>query len=215
VNSLPTTSRSAQPRPFEVRDLLPEERAAAITLLARGMLDNPLNIAAYGEDRERRERSLRRMFTTMFRVFTAQRPLAAIDDGVLVGVAGIAPPATCQPRPLQRLRFLPSLVAVGPSAAIRVAKWLAAWEERDPDPPHTHLGPVAVEPRLRGHGIGGQIMLEHCRQLDQAGQVSYLETDKRENVPFYQRHGYEVVAEDSVLGVSNWFMSRQPGKTAQ
>jgi hypothetical protein len=64
-----------------LRDLLPEERDAATTLLAEGMLDTPLNIAAYGPDRERRERSLRRMFTAMFAVFDAQRPLAAFDDG--------------------------------------------------------------------------------------------------------------------------------------
>jgi hypothetical protein len=52
----------------EVRDLLPSERAAAVALLARGMCDNPLNVAAYGEDRERGRRSLERTFATQFRV---------------------------------------------------------------------------------------------------------------------------------------------------
>ena len=194
-----------------MRGLLPGERGAAIALLARGMLDNPLNIAAYGQDAERRERSLQRMFTKMFRVFTAQQPLAAMDGEVLVGVAGIAPPGTCQPGPLQRLRFLPGMVTLGPGAAARVARWLAAWGERDPEQSHYHLGPVAVEPRLRGHGIGSQLIQVHCHQLDAAGDASYLETDKHENVAFYQRHGYQVVAQENVIGIPNWFMSRQPG----
>ena len=34
--------------------------------------------------------------------------------------------------------------------------------------------------------------------------------DKRENVAFYERFGFEVVGEDEVLGVRNWFMLRSP-----
>jgi hypothetical protein len=54
-------------------------------------------------------------------------------------------------------------------------------------------------------------MREHTRQLDAAGQLSYLETDKRENVTFYERHGYALVGEAEIIGVPNWFMLRDPG----
>ena len=178
-------------------------------MLARGMRDNPLNVAAYGADPERRQRSLERMFTTLFRVFGAQRPLCALDGEALVGVAGVAPAGTCQPTAAQRLRFLPSMISVGPGPASRVGRWLAAWGERDPAQPHSHLGPVAVEPKLQGRGIGGQLMRAYCRRLDAAGEVSFLETDKRENVSFYERHGYAVIAQADVIGVPNWFMIRQ------
>jgi hypothetical protein len=53
-------------------------------------------------------------------------------------------------------------------------------------------------------------MDEHCRRLDATGDASYLETDKRENVSFYERHGYAVVAAADVIGVANWFMLRRP-----
>ena len=53
-------------------------------------------------------------------------------------------------------------------------------------------------------------MREHCR-LDGAGEVGYLETDKPDNVRFYERFGYEVVGEQPVLGVPNWFMRRPAG----
>jgi ribosomal protein S18 acetylase RimI-like enzyme len=193
-----------------VGDLLAGDRAAAVAVLARGMRDNPLNVVAYGGDPGRRERSLLRVFATLFKVFGAQRPLCALDGETVVGVAGIAPPGTCQATPLQRLQLLPSVIAIGPAAAFRVSKWLAAWDERDPEQPHSHLGPVAVEPALQGHGIGGQLMREYCRRLDAAAELSYLETDKRENVVFYERHGYAVIDEADVIGVSNWFMIRQP-----
>jgi GNAT superfamily N-acetyltransferase len=205
-------SPAGQPA-IQVRDVLPGERAAAVALLARGMGDNPINVAAYGEDPERRRRSLERMFTALFRVFGTQQPLCALRGGELVAVAGVAPAGTCQPTALQRLRFLPSMVAIGPAPAARVGRWLGAWGERDPDQPHSHLGPVAVEPRLQGRGIGTQLMDEYCRRLDAAGEVSYLETDKRENVPFYERHGYGVIDEGQVIGVPNWFMLRQPRRS--
>lgn len=52
---------------------------------------------------------------------------------------------------------------------------------------HVHLGPLAVDAHLQGQGIGSLIVQEHCRRLDSAREVGYLETDKRENVGFYER----------------------------
>lgn len=175
-------SAAEQPA-IQVRDLLPGERAAAVALLARGMGDNPMNVAAYGEDPERRRRSLERMFETLFRVFGAQRPICALDSESLVAVAGIAPAGTCQPTALQRLRFLPSMIAIGPRPASRVAKWLSEWGKRDPDQPHSHLGPVAVEPQLQGRGIGSRLMGEYCRRLDSAGEASYWRRISRGTCP--------------------------------
>jgi GNAT superfamily N-acetyltransferase len=194
----------------KVRDMRREESGVAVRLLARGMLDNPLNVAAYGEDPESRRRSLERMFALVFRVFRTQRPLCAHDGETMVAVAGVAPAGTCQAIALQRLRFLPSMAAIGPRAGARVANWQAAWGRHDPRRPHSHLGPVAVEPRLQGRGIGGLMMGEYCRRLDEAAEVGYLETDKPENVPFYGRHGFVVIDRAEVIGVPNWFMLREP-----
>jgi ribosomal protein S18 acetylase RimI-like enzyme len=198
----------------EVRDLRRSEIGAAVALLARGMRDNPLTVAAYGADPERRRRSLERTFSTLFRVFGAQQPICALDGGTLVAVTGVAPAGTCQPTTIQRLRSLPSMIAIGPGAAARVGKWLAAWGKRDPDQPHSHLGPLAVDAHLQGRGIGSQIMDEYCLRLDAGGEVGYLETDKRENVTFYERHGYAVINQADVIGVPNWFMIRQPQRSA-
>jgi ribosomal protein S18 acetylase RimI-like enzyme len=66
-----------------------------------------------------------------------------------------------------------------------------------------------VEPDLQGRGIGSLILSEHCRTLDEQRLDGYLETDKRENVLLYERFGYRVIAEASVIGVPNWFMFRE------
>lgn len=110
--------------------------------------------------------------------------------------------------------LLPSVVALGPPTAARAGRWLSIWAKRDPDEPHVHLGPLAVDAGLQGQGIGSLIMQEHCRRLDRAREVSYLETDKPDNVRFYERFGFEVTGEEPVLRVPNWFMRRGPRSDA-
>lgn len=130
-------------------------------------------------------------------------------------MTGVAPVGTCQPTAAQRLRLLPTLIALGPRTAARVGRWISIWAGHDPDEPHVHLGPLAVDAHLQGQGIGTLIVQEHCRRLDAAREVGYLETDKTENVRFYERFDFEVVGEAPVLGVPNWFMRRTPRSEAR
>jgi ribosomal protein S18 acetylase RimI-like enzyme len=198
---------SARPE-IDVRDLRREDVPEAVGVLARGMRDNPMHIAAYGDDPDRRLRCHARMMRAVLTAFPAQKPIAAIRDGTLVGVTGVAPVATCQPTPAQRLRLLPTLLALGPRTAARVGRWISKWSARDLDEPHVHLGPLAVDAHLQRQGIGSLIMEEHCRRLDAAGEVGYLETDRPENVGFYERFGFVVVGEEPVIGVTTWYMRR-------
>ncbi len=77
---------------IEVRDLQLREVPGAVGVLARGMRDNPLHVAAYGEDPERRLRCHARLMRGLFSTFPAQQPICASREGVLVGVTGVAPP---------------------------------------------------------------------------------------------------------------------------
>jgi GNAT superfamily N-acetyltransferase len=194
----------------EVRDLQPDELDEAVGVVARGMRDNPLHLAAYGDDPDRRLQCHTRLTRAFLRVFTDQQPICAIRDNAIVGLTGAAPPGTCQPTAKQRLLLVPDLIALGPRTATRVGSWMSTWAKHDPDEPHVHLGPLAVDAHLQGKGIGSLVMHEHCRRLDAAQQVGYLETDKPENVRFYERVGYEVIGEGRVIGVPNWFMRREP-----
>jgi ribosomal protein S18 acetylase RimI-like enzyme len=202
--------RRRDANPVEIRDLRRDEVDAAVGVLARGMRDNPLHVAAYGDDPERRLWCHARLMRGLFDVFGAQQPICAVRDGALLGVTGVAPAATCQPTAAQRIRLLPSMLGLGPRTAAHVGRWLSSWARHDLHEPHVHLGPLAVDAHLQGRGTGSLIMREHCRRLDAGGHVGYLETDKRENVRFYGRFGFEVIGEEAVIGVPNWFMRRAP-----
>ena len=192
----------------QVRDLRPDELPAVVSLLARGMRDNPLPIAAFGNDPERRLRCVEALFQSLFRVMRAQTPLVAMDGETLVGATGIAPPGTCQPTVSQTLSMLPSLMPLGPRPLVRLIGWTGKWRALDPRETHSHLGPLAVDARLRGRGIGSQILTEYCRRLDLTRTTAYLETETEDNVRLYERFGFNVVAEQRVLGCPNWFMVR-------
>ena len=188
----------------------PEVRQAA-ELVGRGMCDNPANIRAFGiPDTERRWRALARFFVPVLHgLYRRGLILGAFRNGALVGVCGMARPGLCQPSALEKLRVVPSVFFRNPiGAPLRVLRWVGEWARRDPAEPHWHLGPVAVDPGLQGQGIGGAMLADFCARMDDCRALAYLETDKSENVRFYQRFGFTVMAEANVLGVPNWFMSR-------
>ena len=67
-----------------------------------------------------------------------------------------------------------------------------------------------MEPGLQGAGVGGAMLRVLGERMDAAGELAWLETDKPENVVFYRRHGFDVVAEVDPYGFTTWFMRRDP-----
>ena len=101
---------------------------------------------------------------------------------------------------------------LGPVVGGRVTRWLGTWADHDPGAVHGHIGPVAVRKESQGRGLGTALLEAVVERLDHAGLAGYLETDRAQNVPFYERQGFAVVAEGDVLGVPNWFMWRDAPK---
>ena len=192
----------------EVRNLHADEVPAAIRLLARGFRDEPLQIASLGPDPERRHQRLLVLFGAMFKVMKGQTPLVALDGGTMVGVTGVAPPGTCQPSVAQLLNYVPALFPLGLPSLVHTARLNKSWGQADPKENHSHLGPLAVDADLWGRGIGSHILGHYCRRLDDASLMGYLETDSEDKVRLYERFGFEVVREQRVIGVRNWFMVR-------
>jgi ribosomal protein S18 acetylase RimI-like enzyme len=194
-----------------IRELGPADLPSAVGIVARGMRDNPLHIAALGEDIEVRGERLIRMFTVALPlIYSKGVLLGAFEGDTLVGIAGMIAPGHCQPTWSEKLSLMPRLMpAVGSGAFARVGRWMSAWAEHDPGQPHWHLGPVAVDAHLQGRGIGCLLMKEYCARLDRLHVAGYLETDKDINVRFYERFGFETVASAPVLNVPNWFMKRR------
>jgi GNAT superfamily N-acetyltransferase len=196
------------PPDVELRVLEPRDMPTAALVAARGMRDNPLHVAALGDDPQRRVRVMQRIFTRMFPL-GGRDALVAWQDGRLVGVAGSAVPGRCRPSGLDRVKLVPAMLAVG-TAVPTMSRWFGSWAERDPKELHSHFGPFAVDLDCQGRGIGSQLLARYCHEVDEAGVLAYLETDKPENVRLYERFGFAVTDAAEVIGVRNWFMRREP-----
>ena len=63
---------------------------------------------------------------------SAQEPIVAVDDGVIVGVAGGMALGRCQPDVAEQVKMFPALAGLGPRTGLRVVRWTAEWSKHDP-----------------------------------------------------------------------------------
>jgi len=89
---------------------------------------------------------------------------------------------------------------------------LGELHERLMPEPHWYLMILGVDPPHQGRGVGGELMQPVLAECDREGLPAYLETQKARNVPFYRKHGFEVVHETEAPtgGPHWWLMRRQP-----
>lgn len=198
--------------PVDVHVLTARDLPAAAVILTDGMIDNPLHLRVFGDDREARQRRLRRFLGRLVVYVHANGAvLGAYVHGELVGVLGMIKPGRCRPTFFDRLHFGAAVLSsVPPRNLLRLRRWLADWARNDPAAPHWHIGPLAVKQAYRGRGIGRRLMTHCCRHMDVLAATAWLETDLEINAAFYETLGFQVVRKLPVLGVPNWFMSRAP-----
>ena len=76
---------------------------------------------------------------------------------------------------------------------------------------HWYLLILGVDPSRQGQGIGGQLIAPILNRADAEDRVCYLETMKARNVPFYRKHGFDVVVEEDIPGGPRfWALRRDP-----
>jgi ribosomal protein S18 acetylase RimI-like enzyme len=76
---------------------------------------------------------------------------------------------------------------------------------------HWYLWAVGVDPQSQGRGIGGRLLAPVLARASADGAACYLETGIERNIRFYERHGFQVVAEGQVpgQGLQVWAMLRK------
>jgi len=197
---------------LEVRELEAGQLAEAAGILARGMHDNPTHQRVFGANPTRRARRLASFYACAIPLLHGRATILGVyREGILVGVAAIAEPGRCQPPRFERIRLLPAfLYWEGPLVAIRLRRWMNGWAQHDLSEQHWHLGPAAVDSGVQEQGIGNAVLPQVCDWLDQRAATAYLETERPQNVRLYQRFGFLVIEEATVLGIPCWFMIRRP-----
>ncbi len=83
--------------------------------------------------------------------------------------------------------------------------------EVHPSEPHWYLEGLGTHPDWQRRGIASAVLAPVLDQCDGDGLPAYLETQKESNVPFYRRHGFEVIGTKQLSnGAPNmWLMWRK------
>ena len=121
------------------------------------------------------------------------------------------PPGHWRVGPLMQLRLLPSFVRSLGSRLGPVIQGLTLIEKHHPREPHYYLGILGTDPQHQGKGLGSALLKPVLDRCDAEGVPAYLESSKESNIPFYNRHGFEVTATLHMpKGPPIWPMWRDP-----
>jgi GNAT superfamily N-acetyltransferase len=183
-----------------------------VDVLARAFCSNPLNRAVVrSDDPDRCFRSNRHSMRALLPIARRHgQVLVATLDGEVVGGLVASPPgrSPLPPPPLMgRLRFL---MRQGWSVARRWEVVFEALDSLHPVEPHWYLGVLGVEGFAQSRGVGAALLSRWLVGVDRDAMPAYLETDSEGNVRFYERVGFSLDGEISILGVRAWRMKRPP-----
>lgn len=116
---------------------------------------------------------------------------------------------------IQTLCSVPAMVRIagltGIPSMLRVQSFLGG---KHPTKPHYYLFSIASLPEMRGQGIGSALMTPMTARFDEQQVGAYLENSRSANLPFYRRHGFEVMEQVQLPGdgPTMWLMWREPRK---
>ena len=176
-----------------------------ITVLAEAFVTNPLHVSAFGPERIDQNRLFFRI--GLRHMFMGQALVALVDDAVR-GYLHFNPSPDCLPAPEEIPNAAATLLKPLGEAIPQVVKWFSRWCRLDPEEPHVHLGPIGVAPETQGQGVGTALMNRYIEHLKQEKAAGYLETDRPENVEFYNKFGFVVQREEQLIGAPTWYMWR-------
>ena len=180
-------------------------------VLVRAFHDDPLMSFLFQTDEGRRKKS------RLFFVSDAKRAIAKAkgrvdvnDDGPAKGGAIWFAPDEWRTGGLELLAQIPMLVHMGRETP-RALGVLNQVEKAHPKQPHWYLAVLGTDPDHQGKGVGSALIAPVLAKCDEEGVPAYLESSKERNIPFYQRHGFEVSSELKLKdGPSIWPMWRDP-----
>ena len=195
-----------------VRVLAAHEAESAVRTLARAFRDNPLNRAVIGRGADARVRvnaaGLRPLLPSAVRAGNVRGLPSSPASASLSGVLVATPPGGHALAPARWWTRVRALLGQGLRVAERWGEVQDALQPHRPARPHWYLALLGVEPDRWGHGVGSALLRSFLADVDESGEVVWLETDRPENVAFYARAGFEVTGRLQIFGVPVFLLER-------
>ncbi len=138
--------------------------------------------------------------------------MAASEEAGVLAAALWDPPGRQVHTPREQFAMLPAILRAfrGRLSAGRAVSDLM--KANHPEEPHWYLAVLGTDPSVRGDGFGHALLKSRLERCDAEYAPVYLESSNPDNVPYYQRFGFEVTGEITLPdgGPSLWPMWRRP-----
>lgn len=181
--------------------------------MARAFYDDPVMEWVFPDTRPR-PAQLARMFSTMTRGHHLAGGGAEVAcDGPGIGAAALwDPPNRWRYSRREELAMLPAFIRIFGLRSAKVRAIQEFMKREHPEEPHWYLAAIGSDPSVRGSGFGQALMRSRLDRCDAEHCPAYLESSKPENVPYYQRFGFEVTQRINLPGGGPplWAMWRPP-----
>ena len=186
----------------------PDRIPALAALLGRAFADDPMFIWPFGAEVTRSH--AHDFFLAFDERLSALGWLWATPGDE--GVAAWIPPGEDETMMDLDRELRPSIASLAPDGG---ARYEAMWEwiaSNLPSEPFWYLDHLAVESKARRSGLGTALIEHGVSMAQRDGVPAFLETARPHNVGYYERRGFEVVADEDIPGGGPhlWFMSRTP-----
>jgi ribosomal protein S18 acetylase RimI-like enzyme len=100
-----------------------------------------------------------------------------------------------RPSPVRELLVAPKMATVFRRRSLAGMRLEAAMRAGRPTEPHWYLAVLGTDPDFQGRGYGSEVLRPVLEQCDETATGAYLESSKETNIPYYRRHGFEVIGE--------------------
>ena len=193
-----------------VRAAIPADIDGMADALSRAFFDDPVMQWLFGDAPPRPQRYTRPFFAREGRRHLQHHTVFTADGHP--GAAYWDPPGHWKTSTADVLRLAPVLLTGMRSRTLRALRGLGrmeAFHARYPE--HYYLAVLGTRPDAQGQGVGSALLAPVLGQCDAEGLGAYLESSKETNIPYYRRHGFEVVGEVTFpKGPTIWPMWRDP-----
>jgi GNAT superfamily N-acetyltransferase len=180
-------------------DVRPASRTdvpALSVTLGKAFYDDPV-MAWLLPDDDVRKRKLHKLFASITRYHHLSRGGVELAlHGAGIGAAALwDPPGEWKQARGEELRAMPGLLLAFGTALTRGLAVTEMMKKLHPEEPHWYLAVIGSDPSVRGKGFGNALMRSRLDRCDAEYAPAYLESSKPENVPYYERFGFEVTGE--------------------
>jgi GNAT superfamily N-acetyltransferase len=189
-----------------VRKSRPADRAEIAHAIGRAFVDDPIAVYLFPDERARRSGfgAFSQLAMDQFEGFGTTYVTDPIA-GAAIWQAPSPPPLP----PWRQIGLLLRLLRVAGRGAPRAIRLGETMERHHLRTPHWYLAILGTDPDHRGRGLGSALIEPILTRCDREGTIAYLESSKESNIPFYQRHGFEVSGEIQIPdGPKVWPMTR-------